>query len=169
MAASRPWSEDLKALESLSLAPLNAQQMQQTQQRPKTMRTAMTVPIVDPTLEPPGLVGLKFCCLWGSANSKLKESISLQKASLSSASDVSFGSSEVRRLLLSASSGSWEIASVSLALTDVSPIRSSEEVLLFSAILSRVLLTASRITGEGFVSYVTEEQSTSMYSWHSLF
>jgi len=58
VAASWPWSEDLKALDSLSLAPLNAQQTQQTQQRAKNIRIAMTVPIIEPTVEPPELVGL---------------------------------------------------------------------------------------------------------------
>jgi len=161
VAASWPWSEDLNALDSLSLAPLNAQQIQQTQQRAKNMRIATTVPMMDPTPDPrpPELVGL-YVCFWGSANSKLKESTSLQKASFISFSDASFGSIEARRLLLSVSFGAIERVVLSAArvatsvpFTVVSPIiAAAESVLLFSAILSRVLLTASRMTGDGLVS-----------------
>lgn len=75
-------------------------------------------------------------------------------------SDASFGSIEARRLLLRVSFGAMERVVLSAAkisgsvpLTVVSPIISAaDSVLLFSAILSKVLLTASRMTGDGLVS-----------------
>jgi len=75
-------------------------------------------------MEPPDpeLTGLLYVCRCGSANSKLKESMSLQKASFNSASDVSLGSIEVRRLLLRVSFGAMEIVALtgSVPLTTVS-------------------------------------------------
>jgi len=49
--------DDLKAPDNLFLAPLKAQQMQQTQQIIKKMRTAAMIPMTDPT-DPPMLFPL---------------------------------------------------------------------------------------------------------------
>lgn len=149
--------------ELLLLFFLSAKQMPQVQQVPQSRRTIRTiVPEPTPTAV---LVRLPFqslpcCCCWffGAPNSQENESTSLQYASFSWAWLTSslLTSMEESRELLRASAG------VDVEFAFSSP--TSSWVLFASATFSRVLLTASRITGSGFVSYVTELQSTSKNS-----
>jgi len=111
-------------------------------------------------------------------NSQLNESMSLQKASFRSASEVVLGLSEERRLLAKVSLGDIdkvELSVVVFSVVEFSVVELSDvelSIVVISVVggvsvlvllrFSRVLLTAARMTGEALVSYVISEQSTSM-------
>ena len=85
--------------------------------------------------------------LSGWLNSQEKESTSRQKASLISALEAFFGSMEDRRLLESVALGEAESVAFSAFVSRLVSVRLS-----VSSVFSRVLLTASSMTGEGLVS-----------------
>ena len=85
--------------------------------------------------------------LSGWLNSQEKESTSRQKASLISALEAFFGSMEDRRLLESVALGEADSVALSALVSRL------VSVTFFSpSVFSRVLLTASSMTGEGLVS-----------------
>ena len=134
---------------SLSLAPLHTQQTQQRQQRTETARIPNTIPIILPMLNwefEPGDEE-KEVYLSGWLNSQEKESTSRQKASLISALEAFFGSMLDRRLLESVALGEADSVALSALLSRLVSVTS-----LFSSIFSRVLFTASSMTGEALVS-----------------
>jgi len=132
---------------SLSLAPLHTQQRQQRQQRTETARTPNTIPIILPMLNWEPGDEEKEVYLSGWLNSQEKESTSRQKASLISALEAFFGSMLDRRLLESVALGEADSVALSALLSRLVSV-----TLLFSSTFSRVLFTASSMTGEALVS-----------------
>ena len=136
---------------NLSLAPLQTKQAQHTQQITLTANTPMIIPIILPML----IEDEELEYLSGCPNSQLKESTSRQKASLISCCEAFLVSMEDRRLLAKVTLGEADSVALSdlLASSTATSLPSNE---------SRVLLTASKTTGDGLVSYVILLQSTSM-------
>jgi len=145
---------------SLSLAPLHTQHTQHKQQIVKKAMTPTTIPIILPTLREFDSEPLVLLYLSGLLNSQENESTSRQKASLMSALEALLGSMEDRRLLERVTLGEAESVALSALVSRLVSVSVSFLVSRFS----KVLLTASRMTGDGLVSYVMEEQSTSRKS-----
>ena len=126
---------------SLFLAPLHTQHKQHKQHKMEMARTPTTIPMMLPVPEFDPEV---YLCLSGWANSQENESTSRQKASLISAFEAFLGSIVERRLFVRVALGEADRVELSAFV--------SRLISFSSSIFSRVLLTASRMTGEGLVS-----------------
>ena len=112
----------------------------------KTKRSPNTIPIILPMLILEFDPGDEEVYLSGWLNSQENESTSRQYASLMSALEALLGSMEDRRLLESVALGEAESVAFSGLVSRLVSV-----TLLFS-FFSRVLLTASSMTGEGLES-----------------